>query len=157
MIGSTIGYGDVAPTTQVGRLLAVFFIPLACGVTGHMLGYMAHYMIDNREHLFLDEIKARELTQDDIDAMDTTNDGQVSWSQFLEFMLIAMHKIDYELLDDLQLYFRRLDAAGTGFLSTEDLVEMARRKRQCPRRKLELATYKRQLLEKAAKERRESN
>jgi Ca2+-binding EF-hand superfamily protein len=134
----------------MGRVLAVFFIPLACGVTGHGLGYIAKLRIDIRERQFLDQIKAWELTQDDIDAMDTNNDGEVSWSEFLEFMLIGMCKINYELLDDLQIIFHRLDVAGTGVLSRDDLVEMTRRKQKSPRRKLELAAYKRLLKERAA-------
>ena len=155
--GCTIGYGDLTPTTETGRLLAIVFIPLACGVTGHGIGYIAQNMISKKENDFLSQYRAKELTQDDLDAMDTTGDGKVSWAEFLEFMLVAMNKIDYELVDELQAHFQRLDVAGTGELSRADLAEMARRKLMNPRRKLELANYKHHLLEVATKERNERN
>ena len=58
-----------------------------------------------------------------------------------------MKKVDPELLDELRDYFDRLDVANTGELSKDTLIEMARRKMQSPRRKLELYAYKQRLLQ----------
>jgi hypothetical protein len=87
---------------------------------------------------------------DELYAMDNNGDGQVSRAEFLEFMLVAMNKIDYELVDELEETFNRLDVNGTGVLSKETMVEAAKRKLKSPRRKLELAAYKRHLLSQAA-------
>lgn len=73
-------------------------------------------------------------------------DGKVSWFEFLEFMLVAMKKVDPDLLDELRAYFDRLDVSNTGELSRDTLIELARRKRTSPRRKLELYAYKQHLL-----------
>jgi hypothetical protein len=148
--GCTIGYGDLKPTTESERFLAIFFIPLACLVTGHWLGYFANHVIESRCSSFLHRYEARELTQDDLDAMDDNGDGMVTRAEFLEFMLLAMNKVDADLVDELQTYFHKLDASGTGVLEREDLVEAARRKLKNPRRKLELAAYKCEILKQAA-------
>lgn len=61
-------------------------------------------------------------------------------------MLVAMKKVDPDLLDELRDYFERLDVSNTGILSRDDLIEMARRKTKSPKRKLELYAYKQHLL-----------
>ena len=89
--------------------------------------------------------------------MDVNGNGKVTRAEFLEFMLVAMNKIDYDLVDELHEYFNKLDSRGTGELSRADLVENARRKLKDTRRKLELAAYKQQLLNKAASKRHRPN
>jgi hypothetical protein len=150
-IASTIGYGDLTPQTQTGRLIAIFFIPIACGTMGQWLGLVANWIIERRQAKFRKSLGNRELTQRDLDIMDENGDGFVSRAEFLEFMLVAMNKIDQELVDELRNHFDKLDADGTGELSREDMVEAARRRLKSPTHKLELAAYKRQLLEKGAR------
>jgi Ca2+-binding EF-hand superfamily protein len=87
--------------------------------------------------------------------MDADGDGKVTRSEFLEFMLLALNKIDYELVEELEAYFNRLDVDGTGELSRDNLVHAAKRKLKSPRRKLELAAYKGRLLNQAAEAKRE--
>lgn len=150
LIGCTIGYGDLSPSSQEERFLAVIFIPLACVVTGHWLGFIANTIIERQCAQFRSQYESRELTKDDLDVMDVNCSGKVTRAEFLEFMLVAMNKIDHDLVDELHDYFNRLDVRGDGELSRDDLVEAARRKLKHPRRKLELATYKRRLLDQAA-------
>lgn len=147
--GCTIGYGDFFPTTETERLIGIFFIPIAVLVMGHGLGYIANSLIEIHSSRFLERYESRELSQEDLDAMDVNGDGVVTRAEFLEFMLVAMNKIDWDLVNELQEYFNRLDAAGTGELSRDDLVAAARRKLKHPRRKLALAAYKQRLLGQA--------
>lgn len=117
---------------------------------GQWLGFVANWIIEGRQAKFRKHLGNRELTQRDLDIMDENGDGSVSRSEFLEFMLVAMNKIDQELVDELRGHFDKLDADGTGELSREDLVEAARRRLKSPSHKLKLAAYKHQLLEKGA-------
>ena len=82
--------------------------------------------------------------------MDRNNDGEVTWSDFLEFMLLAMHKVDVELLEELRRQFDRLDVDHSGVLDQKDLVELAKKQLQSPKRKLELALYKKRMLAKCS-------
>eukprot|EP00539_Tryblionella_compressa_P007137 CAMPEP_0178761658 /NCGR_PEP_ID=MMETSP0744-20121128/16127_1 /TAXON_ID=913974 /ORGANISM="Nitzschia punctata, Strain CCMP561" /LENGTH=406 /DNA_ID=CAMNT_0020416285 /DNA_START=63 /DNA_END=1283 /DNA_ORIENTATION=+ len=146
---ATIGYGDLSPHTQEERFLAIIFIPLACAVTGHCLAYFANWIIEMQGAKFRKSTfdSHNELTLEDLRVMDITGDGKVAWFEFLEFMLVAMKKVDPDLLDELRDYFDRLDVSKTGELSKADLIEMARRKIKSPKRKLELYSYKQKLLE----------
>ena len=90
----------------------------------------------------------RELTERDLEVMDEDGDGEVTYAEFLEFMLLAMDKVDKELINELREHFNRWDATHSGELSKQDLVAAARRKLKSPRHKLRLATYKAKLLRK---------
>lgn len=152
--GCTLGYGDLVPVSQAQRFLAVLFIPLACCVVGYYLGFFANAVIERRSSNFRTRFAAHELTQDDLDAMDIHGTGKVNWNDFLVFLLVAMNKIDYELVDELRIYFNRLDTNGSGELCADDMIRRAKESLQSPRRKLELATYKARLLHQAAEKKR---
>jgi hypothetical protein len=151
---TTVGYGDFAPQTQEGRLFAIFFIPLAVGAMGHWLSVVASSIIAHRQSSFHRRLQMHELSQSDLDIMDEDGDGNVSRAEFLEFMLVAMNKVDKEFIDEMRGHFERLDADNTGVLSRDDLIASAKRKLQNPHRKLELSQYKQQLLQQAADARR---
>jgi hypothetical protein len=86
--------------------------------------------------------------------MDIHDTGKVTWSEFLVFMLVATKKIDYDLVDELQAYFNKLDVCGSRELSREDLMQRAKKKLRSPRRKLELAAFKARLLHQAEEKKR---
>lgn len=146
---TTTGFGDVVPVTQKGRLLTAFFIPFAVAAMGNWLALIAGWMIRTRLSQFRSNIEAKGLSLQDLAAMDENSDGQVTLLEFLEFMLVAMNQVDKELLDELRQHFARLDVDGSGVLSKEDLVEIARRRLKNTRHKLELARYKARLKEQA--------
>jgi potassium channel subfamily K, other eukaryote len=146
----TVGYGDYSPTSQLGRGLAIVFIPLSVGAMGHFLSIVANWIIEGRQKWSAFRIEPYDLTLNDLEAMDDDGDGNVTRADFLEFMLVAMNKADQSLIDELKDHFNRLDQNGSGSLSREDLIAVARRKLQSPTRKLELAAYKERLLQQAS-------
>jgi hypothetical protein len=146
---ATVGFGDLAPQTQSERLLAVPFILLAVGVMGHWLGVAAKAIIDRRQQEFRKRFKSRDLTLNDLLVMDDNGDGKVTLAEYLAFMLVAMNKVDQELMNDLTAQFNRLDVDGTGCLEKEDLIIVAKRKLRTSSRKLQLGKYKQELLEKS--------
>jgi potassium channel subfamily K len=143
---TTIGYGDLEPKTQLERLLAVPFILLAVGAMGQWLSVTANAIIDRRQREFRKRFETRELTLNDLEVMDDDGDGKVTLAEYLAFMLVAMNKVDQEILKDLTAQFNRLDVDGTGSLEKEDLIIVAKRKLKSTKRKLQLAQYKAQLL-----------
>lgn len=147
----------MAPSTQTGRLLATFFIPISVAAMGHWLSLVAGYIIDRKQSKFRQQMATKELTLEDLDIMDEDGDGEVTRVEFLEFMLVAMNKVDQDTLQNLRVFFRRLDTDGTGTLSKEDLIASARQKLKMTDRKLKLSSYKRSLIQKGSSEKEESS
>jgi potassium channel subfamily K, other eukaryote len=117
---------------------------------GRWLSMVASFIIDGRSESHRRKIQRRELTQRDLDIMDANGDGTVTRAEFLEFMLVAMNKIDQDLVNELRDHFNRLDLNETGELSHADLVDGERRKLKTAKHKLILSAYKKRILDQAS-------
>ena len=73
---STVGYGDIAPTSPRMRLLSLLFIPLAVLNLGEILGRIAGYFIRKETERAEREFMHRMMTLDDLEAMDTNKNGE---------------------------------------------------------------------------------
>jgi Ca2+-binding EF-hand superfamily protein len=115
-----------------------------------LLAIAAGRIIEVRSSRFRRQLEQKGLTEEDLQCMDADGDGRVSKVEFLAFMLVAMKKIDKDLVDELDQYFERLDTDRSGYLSREDLIETARRKlRNDPIQCMQRLLYKQQLLSKS--------
>jgi potassium channel subfamily K len=127
---TTIGFGDLTPTTPYLKVLSIIFIPISVAVFGEVLGRIAgvYFKRNNRETE--KEFMERQLTLTDLTAMDSDGDGKVCLGEFLGFMLVAMGKCDRDDIEELRTLFHSLDATNDGFLEKDDLVLLARRRRE---------------------------
>ena len=145
---------------------------------GHFLSIVASAIVESRRTSFQRKLESQELSLQDLELMDEDGDGCVSRAEFLEFMLgesywrtwereiipfcstpntrrlkiptiVSMGKVDKELIDEMRQYFSKLDIDGSGKLSKEDLITKARQKLRRTSKKLQLASYKRNLLRRA--------
>lgn len=138
-----MGYGDFAPTTETGRILATVFIPFAVGIMGIFLETVANAIIDQRRRRYQEYLHNKPLTLHDIRILDADGDGEVTRAEFLEFMLVAMNQVDKGLLNQLKDHFNRLDYDHSGTINKNDLAEMAKQQlTQNVSDKLRSAQYK---------------
>jgi hypothetical protein len=79
---STVGYGDIAPTSPRMRLLSLLFIPLAVLNLGEILGRIAGYFIRKETERAEREFMHRMMTLDDLEAMDTNKNGESDLSLY---------------------------------------------------------------------------
>lgn len=121
----TVGYGDFAPKTQEGRLLALAYIPVAVAVIGSLLELISNAIISFRRERGQRKLRNKELTLDDLKVMDVDGDGTVTKAEFYEFMLVAMGSVDQDLIDNLKSHFDRLDKDKSGTLDKDDLINVA--------------------------------
>lgn len=126
---TTIGFGDVCPTTQIGRLLAIVFIPLSVVTLGETIASVFAFVNARLAAKAEKDFLRREITLSDLDYLDVNDDGKVCELDFITFMLVAMQKVDSKTMKDLQHLFRALDAGKDGYLQKEDLIELRQRKR----------------------------
>lgn len=126
---TTIGFGDVCPQTQLGRLLAIGFIPLSVVTLGEVIASVFAFITSRMAAKAEKDFLRREITFSDLDYLDVNDDGKVCELDFITFMLVAMQKVDRKTMKDLQRIFHALDAGKDGFLQKDDLVELRQRKR----------------------------
>ena len=146
----TIGYGDLAPTLESTRAVAVLFVPFSVACLGALLARIASAVINRRQQKFRDDLLHFELTPDLFEACDSSNDGRVDKAEYMTFMLLAMRAVDSELLDAISAQFDKLDITKTGDLCVQDLLEALEKNLHSPKKKLELHRYKQSLLAKGA-------
>lgn len=68
----------------------------------------------------------RALTLCDLRKMDANKDGSVSREEFICYMLVALQKVDEEVIDDLRHIFENLDTTRTGSLDKRDLIKLTK-------------------------------
>ena len=113
---TTIGFGDVCPSTQIGRLLAIVFIPLSVVTLGETIASVFAFVNGRLAAKAEKDFLRREITLSDLDYLDVNDDGKVCELDFITFMLVAMQKVDSKTMKDLQHLFHALDAGKDGYL-----------------------------------------
>lgn len=144
---TTMGFGDIAPQTQIGRLLAVVFIPLSVISLGEVIASCVAHINARAAAKAEKDFLRREITFEDLDHLDVNDDGKVCQLDFMTFMLLAMQKVDRKTMKDLTSLFKALDAGKTGFIEKEDLLVLRQRKRLAKRLRRE-ARNRKKLYEK---------
>lgn len=111
---------------------------------GRWLSVVAGRIIEEKQTKFRHQMATKDLTIRDLEVMDEDGDGVVTQIEFLEFMLVAMNKVDKDTLVELREHFEHLDADGTGTLTKADLFALPKRNLMSQQRKLELSWDKQQ-------------
>jgi Ca2+-binding EF-hand superfamily protein len=120
--GTTVGYGDVTPLSQAGRLLAVVYMPVAVIFVNTMLSDMdAAILGATAGNSKLEKLMASDLSLEGMLKMDDDGDGSITEFEFLRFMLTRGGMADEALLDTLHARFTEMDKDGSGALSKADL------------------------------------
>lgn len=119
---TTTGYGDYVPTTHWTKLYCILFVPFGVAVFANTLGRIARIYIRRKNRMAERKFMRRSITLCDLRAMDANDDGMVTMEDFLTFMLVALQKVDRELLEELRAVFRSLDTNQNGMLEKEDLI-----------------------------------
>jgi CBS domain-containing protein len=124
---TTIGLGDETPLQPTSRALCIIYIPIAVYLTGRFVGLIASAYVERRVSAAEDRFLRRTMTLSDIERMDFNNDGRVSESEFLIYMLVTLQKVEQDDVDEILTLFHKLDKSGDGVLTKDDLEDSIRR------------------------------
>ena len=130
MAASTIGLGDLAPSTRAGRLAAVVVIPMAVAAAGEILSAVGLALVERRQKKIYATQLNKGLTVDHLKAMDIDEDGKVEREEYVLFMLMEMGLVNRKEVEELREQFDRLDVTRTGSLDPDDLILMANLKNE---------------------------
>ena len=119
---TTVGSGDLSPSSQAGRTFAIFFIPLGVITVTNTLGVLAHArMLETAE---LSERTPKQLLQE-VELLLIHSLGEVNESAYVMHRVGKMKLVDARTVEFLQQQFALLDADGSGELDQAD-VEVLR-------------------------------
>ncbi|KAG6611233.1 uncharacterized protein IUM83_12653 [Phytophthora cinnamomi] len=116
---TTVGFGDLSPTSKSARIYAIFYLPLAVVTVAHGIGSILNEL--SARSVMKTKISMKELLD-----MDTDGDGKVSQLEYLCYMLVKLNKADQDDIDGIMAQFHKLDRDGSGALDRDDLERLDR-------------------------------
>uniref|UniRef100_A0A7S4B2B2 EF-hand domain-containing protein n=1 Tax=Chrysotila carterae TaxID=13221 RepID=A0A7S4B2B2_CHRCT len=133
---STVGFGDIVPTTDASRVFATVYILVGVALAGYIFTQVAALPLDAHQAKMEQAVRnqyGEELNEDALwelagsDEMTSIglseSDDYVTRDEFCLITLIRMGKVTVQELSDCQASFDKLDIRRNGRLDAEDLRE----------------------------------
>jgi len=121
---TTLGFGDLTPRTTSGEVF--FTLGSLVGISAYLnfVGAVTESLLAIKKTTRVESIDVAEL-----DAADISGDGKVDLYEFTRFILNRYKLIRPEVLEDIKKNFEELDADNSGYLTSEDVVQLVHRRK----------------------------
>lgn len=120
VVSTSIGYGDITPSTYAGKLFLTFYMLLSTVVVGQVLGdFISLYVNDVVTERINAQIIESTIWVHKMDISDPsakTRHGFLSEADYVLFKLIQMQKVDDDVVERLIDCFFKIDTEGSGSL-----------------------------------------
>jgi hypothetical protein len=114
---TTVGFGDFAPKSHIGRIVAVVWMLLGIVVTSNFISEMtAHFIEVEKQRKTYEKI-----TYDTFNEIDVDGNGTLSKYEFVSFVLLQYGLVKKEDLDEIIAMYDKLDVSRDGVVTYEDL------------------------------------
>lgn len=90
---TTVGYGDYAFTTLIGRSFAIIWLLVSTLAVGRAFLYLTEYSIDKRNRNITKWILHKKITLSDLVAADLDNDGSIRYGLFIFSIISILYQI----------------------------------------------------------------
>lgn len=114
---STVGFGDIAPKSKLGRCVGSFFMIFGVASFGHLVSELFHLIDDNKNY----HRKKSRCTREVFNLIDENETGWISRPEFLRYMLLRQGKVNVDALRQIDQLFDEIDANRNGRLSFEEI------------------------------------
>lgn len=128
--GTTVGYGDISPTTDGTKIFSMFFLVFAVITTANALSTVGDALMASPGKDAATAILARKLDAEFLMSLDMDGSGDVTEFEYLAAMLIQLNHVDEDQIDSIMKAFRKLDIDGSGSLSVSDLANNLKSERK---------------------------
>jgi len=137
--GTTVGYGDIAPTTDGTKIFSMFFLVFAVITTANALSTVGDALMSSPGNDAASELLTRKLDAEFLMSLDLDGSGDVTEYEYLTAMLIQLNHVDEDQIDGIMKAFRKLDQDGSGSLSVPDLAGNLRSEKKKRKEAMKLA------------------
>ena len=129
---STVGYGEIAPSSPGGRTFAVFFMISGIILLGRFATNFMKYMLTKSHQRMIDKIMRNTLiTEEQIAKFDADNSGSIDKFEYLSKMLILTNEVEAAVIDNIMRRFVEIDADGSGIIDVADFLAHKNSKSHC--------------------------
>jgi hypothetical protein len=128
--GTTVGYGDISPTTDGTKIFSMFFLVFAVITTANALSTVGDALMASPGKDAATAMLARKLDAEFLMSLDMDGSGDVTEFEYLAAMLIQLNHVDEDQIDSIMKAFRKLDIDGSGSLSVSDLANNLKSERK---------------------------
>mmetsp|Transcript_8201 Transcript_8201/g.15498 ORF Transcript_8201/g.15498 Transcript_8201/m.15498 type:complete len:386 (-) Transcript_8201:86-1243(-) len=115
---TTIGFGDVLPSTVKGKIFCCFWVFLTVGCAASCMGAYTKARATRHGELMIN----KQLKVTDLKKMDGNRDGKVDRAEFMMHVLIESKLITREHVSTMYAAFDEFDCDGSGLLDQADLI-----------------------------------
>ncbi|GER26023.1 calcium-activated outward-rectifying potassiumchannel [Striga asiatica] len=120
---TTVGYGDRVFNSLAGRVFAAVWLLVSTLAVARAFLYLAEARVDKRHRMMAKWVLSQDMTVEQFLAADTENNGFVSKSEYVIYMLKEMGKVSEREIFQICKQFERLESGNCGKIYLADLME----------------------------------
>lgn len=118
---TTVGYGDLAPRSDMTRLVMSFYILACTALFAAIVGVVIANQIAIQKRSSAVHFVMGALTEQKLAAMDLNTDGEVNRQEFMEYILVKLGFVDPQVIKLVNFCFEKLDLDDSGSLDMTDI------------------------------------
>jgi len=132
---STVGYGDIAPTSAGAKVFCLFYNLLSIGFLVKLGGLACDKMAEGQQKKIAQKKADESLMHwEQIAEFDVEGDGELDLYEFTRAMLKATGKCTQYDLDTIDTRFDHIDKDGSGYITKEDFAVIQKEKAEAEQR-----------------------
>jgi len=117
---TTIGFGDIVPETDGGKIFAIFWIFGGTLFVAKFIADYFEYFVDIRQQKIYDNIINSAIVNYDDLLKFSNNSGSVTRFEFLSGVLVKIGSVNKAKIQQIMKQFDKLDADDSGTLDLQD-------------------------------------
>jgi len=123
---TTVGFGDFAPKTRLGRWVGIFWMLLGVASTAFFITSVSEYALQPKEE-FEDET---DINQEIFNKIDMGKTGFITRAEYRTYVLIKHGLVDQDTIDDIDAKYDTMDLNKNGRITFKMIKSQQKRKRQ---------------------------